>query len=787
MTAHVADATGVADAADAADAAQTAGVAGATEFALLVQNERRKRRAIRTSDPPASQAALETVSLDLAKDLQCPICLETFTPPVARLKGCMHYFCKACIGECHSARQKGGRDACPSCKAVYTRRDIIEDPYMSGLIDKFMKFEEVKDCLRAAVKVLSVRKGSGRGAGAEGVEEIEGFDEEDVLAKQRVENMMLPWVQGIDDDAYASPTQSFSALVGGREEASEGGGGEDGAQAESPERAREEKLGGTTHEHVVLPSESEGSEGVFWEKKGDDDHHDGVGDILEGLEDAVEEDQTKTEGGEVKMFVSSVDEGKENAGVNEALMEEDGNVKKRNEKKEANKGLKKEEGGKGAAGKKKKKAVSSSKKKKATTNITPAPPMLIDSTPMSGDVDTGARRRVPARLQPWTCGACTFENKGAASDCEICGTVKGADAVAGQVAEEQKSIAKNAKKAGSRVGGSTSRKRKGASVEEERIEEQVVEKKPEEGKKKGFRKSASASATVGATEGQEDLAATPPGKKVKLSARERRLLNSSEKRDKILHESVVCAKVNKANKVNKVKRTTKAEANEKKGTNDTPIAANCTSFLAGVVATSSNLSADDKQLLECTVPKFKSTLAEDVTHVICPSSKDPVFTPKYLTALLKGIHIVSMDWLMACVERVEHVDERDFSLKPDSWKRGNEQKKILADYEVHVAIPPLSKEQNLAATNKALARVETLLQAAGAKIVQRLPRKIEGRHCLVLVIDSTLRDGNEASQVVQETWYARARGADIPVVKQSWLKESILRGSALDDYDDYQI
>lgn len=37
---------------------------------------------------------------------------------------------------------------------------------------------------------------------------------------------------------------------------------------------------------------------------------------------------------------------------------------------------------------------------------------------------TAGRRRIPSRLQPWSCGVCTLENASAATHCEACGTAK---------------------------------------------------------------------------------------------------------------------------------------------------------------------------------------------------------------------------------------------------------------------------------------------------------------------------------------------------------------------------
>ena len=771
-----------------------------------------------------TQQELTRQQYDLAKQLQCPVCLDTFTLPVARLP-CMHYFCGDCIKMCLDT----GNTTCPHCKLGFKRRDIQEDEFASRLIEKFTAFEGVQGWLRGAIKALEIR-GTGTGAGAGAVGDPAAVEAE--LARQRIGNMMLPWVQGVDDDEYETPTQSFGGLEEAEEaEEAEAGVVEDGGEAGAQGPAR-------GCDDVVPPSESEGDEPFVVverkeaagrkEKEKEKAKGDSVGAILEGLEDSISHEVGAAGGVDKvkkKLVVSSAEEEKENVG---GVNTEGGGVGKKRKKKEeaaaadgktakskatvekkaTKKATKKEKAGKSASKSTRKAATKAKAKAKAkASSPTPTPMAGQLTVPLSCDADTGSRRRVPARLQPWTCGACTFENKGAANDCEICGTTKGADAVAGQVAAEQKSIAKEAKKAGDGGSGASNvpsalhaanvgnasnapnaanaanganaggkRKRKGASAA-------AVAEETEKSK-----------TTVPCTEEQEEGVSTtpPPTKKTKLSARARRLLKSSEKRKEqrgkgACVEPVVCGPDKKATGTN--------TANASNGNNTSKTER---SIFEGVVATSSNLSAEDKDLLEVCVPKFKSTLthSDDVTHVICPTSKDPVYTPKFLTALLKGIHIVSMKWITDCMEKGEQVDERKYSLKPANWKQKDAKRdintKILANYEIQIAVPPLSKEQNPAGTSKALGRVETLLQAAGAKIVQRLPRKIEGsdKRCLVLVIDSTLRnpnDPNEASQIVQQSWFARAQGADIPVVKQQWLKESILAGNALDDYETYRI
>ncbi len=781
---------------------------------------------------PPSQRQFEKDSLDLAKQLQCPICLETFGLPVARLRPCMHYFCASCIREAlrHSATNT---DKCPQCKHAYTRRDIEEDGFLSGLIRKFMAFEEVRGRVRDAMKDLEHGKGVGGGQGG-GQGGGGGCDGDAMLARQKVENLMLPWVQGVDDAAYESPEESFSELFGkGREgvgelvddgathalgagegEAVEAGvtgarggvaDGVDGVEdvegvdgVDGVGRRGDGGIGemvGPTQLNMVPPSDSESEGEVFAARQdGGEAVTAQVGDILERLEDddgaegvdpVAEEGKSRRSKAKSKLLVvSSAEEevaleptsspgtNKENAADNERQVEDAAPPGKKRGKGGAIKAVAAPAAKKKAATKNSKKgktvmpAVKSAKSAKPTKQEKEAPRSAPALTPLTaGTPLTDSRRRVPARLLPWTCVACTFENKGAAADCEVCGTVKGKDA--GQVVAEQASIAKEAKK-----GTKNTRDRDNAgtsnATKKRKIAKQTGDLDDETG------------ATVAANGPVE---ATPVGE-TKMSARERRLLSSMEKKEK-----------SKRSKTSKEEEAT-AKTTGAKGSVPTICGAKGArgTFLSGVVACASNLSAEDKRLLdaEC-IPKYVSSWSDSVTHVICPASKEPVVTFKYLLALLQGAHIVSIDWLIQCIEHEAHLDEAPFNLKPDSWAgavAGQKQSLLLSKYEVQVVAPPVSKKENPAGMAKMMRRVEDLLKDAGAKVVNRLPRKSSDRQCLVLVVDGCSRnaaDPNETSQIVMESWFARAQGAQIPVVRQAWLKESILNGAALDNHLDFSI
>jgi hypothetical protein len=794
-------------------------------------------------DVPPSQRQFEKDSLDLAKQLQCPICLETFGLPVARLRPCMHYFCASCIREAlhHSATNT---DKCPQCKHAYTRRDIEEDGFLSGLIGKFMAFEEVRSRVRDSMKDLERVIGVDRGGAGDG----DGCDGEDMLARQKVENLMLPWVQGVEDAAYESPEESFSELFTKRREkggelmddgathapgAGEGGAVEVEAAAngvqggvnddDRPEDGAMEEMVGPTQLNMVPPSESdsEGAVDVFVARQEavESAVTAQIGDILQRLDDEdmveaaaaarcvtgerardchvarEERNKKRNKGKKDEMLVvpsvdkealeltSSPGKDKENAAGNERQAQDGAPTAKRRGKVGAVKAVKavvapaakKTTATKNTKSTKNKKAIcmtgNSAKATKQGKEVPQSAPAL---TPMTaGTPLRDSRRRVPARLMPWTCGACTFENKGAAADCEICGAAKGKDA--GQVVAEQASIAKEAKKDTKDTMNTKNMKNKKDAGNLDALGSAKAKNKRKNAKQMGgLEDDTAAGVSVEAT----------PVEKTKMSARERRLLSSMDKKEK--KKSKTSKEAEAIDKIAGAKGKAPIVCGGTKGASGT--------FLSGVVACASNLSAEDKRLLnaEC-IPKYVSSWSDSVTHVICPSSKEPVVTFKYLLALLKGAHIVSIDWLIQCIEQEAHLDEAPFNLKPDSWTgtaAGPKQSALLSKYEVQVVVPPVSKKENPVGMTKMMSRVEGLLKDAGAKVVNRLPRASSDRHCLVLVVDGSSRnadDPNETSQIVMESWFARAQGAQIPVVRQAWLKESILNGAALDNYLDYSI
>ena len=95
------------------------------------------------------------------------------------------YVCRECIKESlkHSK-------ACPTCKCEVTRRDVETDEVINGFVSHMKVLDGLKDSLVPAMKALEA-PGDERG-------------------REEIDKLMLPWVQGVQDDEYNSPSESFS-------------------------------------------------------------------------------------------------------------------------------------------------------------------------------------------------------------------------------------------------------------------------------------------------------------------------------------------------------------------------------------------------------------------------------------------------------------------------------------------------------------------------------------------------------------------------------------------------
>eukprot|EP00884_Botryococcus_braunii_P003531 jgi/Botrbrau1/13179/Bobra.242_1s0012.1 len=73
----------------------------------------------------------------LGKELKCPVCLETFATPTARLP-CCHNFCRRCLevalNECK---------CCPVCKTAATKRSLARDTKLDSIVELYLTLQKV--------------------------------------------------------------------------------------------------------------------------------------------------------------------------------------------------------------------------------------------------------------------------------------------------------------------------------------------------------------------------------------------------------------------------------------------------------------------------------------------------------------------------------------------------------------------------------------------------------------------------------------------------------------------
>ncbi|EFC46081.1 predicted protein [Naegleria gruberi] len=67
------------------------------------------------------------------RSLQCPICKEFMDNPKC-VKTCNHFFCDLCI-----SREFSFRNKCPVCKEEYSKSDIIKIPFVSDMMDMYIR------------------------------------------------------------------------------------------------------------------------------------------------------------------------------------------------------------------------------------------------------------------------------------------------------------------------------------------------------------------------------------------------------------------------------------------------------------------------------------------------------------------------------------------------------------------------------------------------------------------------------------------------------------------------
>ncbi|XP_068121896.1 E3 ubiquitin/ISG15 ligase TRIM25-like [Hyperolius riggenbachi] len=63
-------------------------------------------------------------SADLSKELECPVCLSSYTDPV-NLR-CGHNFCRGCIDRVLDTQEESGVYSCPECRDAYKARPALQ-------------------------------------------------------------------------------------------------------------------------------------------------------------------------------------------------------------------------------------------------------------------------------------------------------------------------------------------------------------------------------------------------------------------------------------------------------------------------------------------------------------------------------------------------------------------------------------------------------------------------------------------------------------------------------------
>ena len=73
---------------------------------------------------------MESLLVNLKKQLTCSICLDTYTEP--KTISCLHTFCCECLAKHARVSQKKGKFRCPECQAA------IDLPLVFSLFDRLM-------------------------------------------------------------------------------------------------------------------------------------------------------------------------------------------------------------------------------------------------------------------------------------------------------------------------------------------------------------------------------------------------------------------------------------------------------------------------------------------------------------------------------------------------------------------------------------------------------------------------------------------------------------------------
>lgn len=592
---------------------------------------------------------------------------------------------------------------------------------MDRVVSKFAAVDGCKNDLMEAMNGL--------------IEEGRGIPEEECRGRTLLREMVLPWVQGVQDEEFKSPSRSFSgsALEELRKNASrsvspcskereeEGTGeilvqatqdveGVAGTFSQDGVKPVAEKSGQRSIRDMIRSLKGEGAgmkktmtkDAVVPETPDDEfpipeTAKDGVANILDGLERDLNTEE-KNQRTPLGASLPSCDN---------IVSSAEGSNKENEQDAKTNTGQ---------ASKRKGPARKSTK----TVKRARASRKAIEQakTPIS----TG--RRIPARLLPWSCMVCTFDNKANAVECEMCGQSKDADAPSPspQTLAAQEEIEKEAMK-------NKRKKRRRSATKQAAETSHMIDSTPQQ--------EDTLEATLDEKEGPSQQQKLTAGKKKKGQKNTSRLCTTSTTAHPTTDEQAPCM----------------WEASIRKS-------------LSKLVVTASGLQPSDKNILkdfcEDSGARYSSAWNPKMTHVVCQADADPPKTVKYLMALLHGCRVVTIDWVKECMQSKNYASEDNYIVVAENKVAREEYQRLLSGYEIQIQCG--SPEMKSGATG--------LLKSAGAKVVQRMPRDLE-KQGLIVVLDHNDEDG--ASRIAEEAWYRRAQDAHVPVVTHAWLRSSILQ------------
>ena len=459
---------------------------------------------------------------------------------------------------------------------------------------------------------------------------------------------------------------------------------------------------------------------------------------------------------------------------------------------------------KDTSGKEEKNSTSEAKKRKIRKGHN-APMSTAEgctSSSMDNDLCASRTRRIPTRLLPWECTLCTFHNKGADFSCQMCGIARAAvgspAAVAATAAAQLQAVrdssetVKTASKtmgAAKGAGGGRSRKRRSGSPLA--LQSKLTATKAQRGRRQCLGKVALEDKPQKAPHGES---------------------------------------LNRSNIVDENKCSNK-EANASRS--DLKEQGNWDDGKKSWVLLGSGLDPEHKTSLQILADISGSSLAEswcpEVTHVVCggveadggrrTKIRTARRTFKYMMGILHGCWVVSGDWVEACLSARTKVAEEDYEIQQDALGSAGgpaKARKLVALQNVPRRQPKGKHVSRTSAKGHSLRTAvpgayllkgfevylhgvfsgknrEHLLQvlsSAGAKVLKRMPVQgvVRDEDCSkerggIILVELPDSNPNETARfkanIASETWFAHAKGANVPIVSHKWVSDSISRFEAL--------